>query len=78
MLNNRYFSRVKCLLGWHDWRPIESQRLLGDQNLETREFKVVGSVNRHQCSRCRAVFNVARYGKSQEKSMSWISRDREP
>jgi hypothetical protein len=52
-------NRFLCLIGFHNWQPIEPSRLLGNQNLQTREFQVIGSIERSECTRCKAILNVA-------------------
>jgi len=55
-------TRLLCALGFHNWSPISPDRLLGNQNLETLEFQVVGSIDRSQCIHCQAILNVAPKG----------------
>ena len=52
-------TRLLCALGFHNWSPISPSLLLGNQNLETLEFQVLGSIDRSQCIHCQAILNVA-------------------
>ncbi len=52
-------NRFLCFIGSHDWQPIKPARLVGKQDLQTREFKVLSTIKRSQCTRCKAILNVA-------------------
>jgi hypothetical protein len=73
-LLEHFWERLTC--GHvHDWQLIPPLRLTGDQDLITRELRVVGRVDRWRCGICGLVMNKAvDYRKPNGDPIYWTSR----